>query len=103
MESVGHIIMIASCQADDANFQRIDKLMFNPVDIPHWIVLIYERQQRFRQEIAGQMITGFVNACRAVGTAIQAISTATGCTQSSQESPSITNRRSSDGNPAKEM
>ena len=41
--------------------------MFDPADIPHWVVLIYERQQRFRQEAAGQMITGLVNACEAVG------------------------------------
>src|SRR5580693_7873100 len=41
--------------------------MFNPANIPNWVVLIYERQQRFRPDVAGQMITGLVTACEAVG------------------------------------
>jgi hypothetical protein len=41
--------------------------MFNPADIPNWMVLIYERHQRFRPEAATKMIRGLVDACEAVG------------------------------------
>jgi hypothetical protein len=57
--------------------------MFKPAEVPNWVVLIYEGQQRFRQENARQMITDLVKACEAVGRATQASLTATSCTESS--------------------
>ncbi len=57
--------------------------MFKPAEVPNWVVLIYEGQQRFRQENARQMITDLVKACEAVGRAIQASLTASSCTESS--------------------
>jgi hypothetical protein len=57
--------------------------MFNPADIPNWIVIIYEQQKRFRDEVARRTITGLVDACKAVGRTIQAISTVTSFTKSS--------------------
>ena len=81
MVSVGHIITTRLCHVDNAYFRRIDKCMFNPVDIPNWIVLIYEQQQRFLQEVAGKTITDLLKACKDVGRAIQAISTATTITK----------------------
>lgn len=49
--------------------------MFKSVEVPNWVVLIYERQQRFRPETARQMIADLVKACKEVGRAIHARST----------------------------
>lgn len=49
--------------------------MFKSVEVPNWVVLIYERQHRFRQETARQMVTELVKACQAVGKATQLSST----------------------------
>jgi eukaryotic translation initiation factor 2C len=43
--------------------------MFNPSQVPHWMVIVYERQQRFNDQVANQMVTGLVNGCEAVGAA----------------------------------
>ncbi len=43
--------------------------MFNPSHVPNWIVIIYERQQRFNDQVANQMAADLVRACGAVGAA----------------------------------
>ena len=49
--------------------------MFKSVEVPNWVLLVYERQQRFRPETARQMIADLVKACKEVGRAIYARST----------------------------
>ena len=43
--------------------------MINPSQVPNWIVVIYERQQRFSDQVANQMAADLVKACEAVGAA----------------------------------
>jgi uncharacterized protein YoaH (UPF0181 family) len=43
--------------------------MFNASQVPHWMVVIYERQQRFTEQVANQMAAGLVSGCEAVGAA----------------------------------
>jgi hypothetical protein len=43
--------------------------MINPSQVPNWIVIIYERQQRFNDQVANQMAADLVRACEAVGAA----------------------------------
>lgn len=47
---------------------RIDKRFYNPAAIDRWIVVVYERQQRFNQQSAQDMIAGLVQGCTEVGT-----------------------------------
>jgi hypothetical protein len=60
---------------DNMYFERLDKLMSEPVEIPNWLLFIYESQLRFRQPSVKQMITDFVKGCVAVGKTFQASST----------------------------
>jgi len=46
---------------------RIDKHFFKPVEIPRWIVVVYERLQRFPMNAAQKLIFGLVGSCHAVG------------------------------------
>jgi eukaryotic translation initiation factor 2C len=48
-------------------FFRVDKRFFKPVEIPRWVVVIYEQQRRFGDNAARDMITGLVASCRDVG------------------------------------
>jgi hypothetical protein len=41
--------------------------MLQASKVPNWMVIIYERQQRFNEQTANQMATDFVKACEAVG------------------------------------
>ncbi|KAI9448014.1 argonaute-like protein [Lactarius indigo] len=52
------------------SFQRIDKRMFTPTNVAHWMIVIYERQQRFNDQVANQMASDLVRACEAVGISI---------------------------------
>jgi hypothetical protein len=45
--------------------------MFTPSQVPNWMLIIYERQQRFTDEAAHQLATGLVTGCEAVGAATQ--------------------------------
>jgi len=56
--------------------------MFKSAQVPNWVVLVYERQHRFRQEAVRQVVTELVKACEAVGKAIQPSSTVIGRTKS---------------------
>ena len=60
---------------DNQHFHRIDKLMYKSAEVPHWVVLIYERRNRFRDEAARKTIADLVKACEAVGRAVKASST----------------------------
>jgi hypothetical protein len=42
--------------------------MYSPSTVPSWILIIYERWQRFTEVVAGQMANDLVKACEAVGT-----------------------------------
>jgi eukaryotic translation initiation factor 2C len=42
--------------------------MFTPCSVGHWMVIIYERQQRFNNQTANQMANDLVKGCEAVGT-----------------------------------
>jgi hypothetical protein len=48
-------------------FCRIDKRMLQASQVPNWMVIIYERQQRFNEQTANQMAADLVKACNAVG------------------------------------
>ena len=41
--------------------------MFSPSSVAHWMVIIYERQQRFNDQVANQMAHDFAKGCEAVG------------------------------------
>jgi hypothetical protein len=83
MEYVGDIITIINdCVArDNSHFRRLDRLMFKAVEVPNWVVLIYERQQRFRPEVARRTMRDLVDACVSFGRAFRARSTATARTE----------------------
>jgi eukaryotic translation initiation factor 2C len=61
------IIVILFTRAD-AVILRVDKRFFKPVHIDRWVVVVYERVQRFGEGPAAEMIAGLVNSCREVGT-----------------------------------
>jgi hypothetical protein len=54
------------------HFERLDRLMFKPVEVPNWLLLIYESSRRFNLRSVEQMIGGFVRGCGAVGKSFQA-------------------------------
>jgi eukaryotic translation initiation factor 2C len=81
MEYVGDSIAISCFARDNGNFRRLDRLLFRAVEVPNWVVLIYERQQRFRPEVARRMIRDLANACESFGRVFRARSTATARTK----------------------
>ncbi|KAF8266852.1 argonaute-like protein [Lactarius quietus] len=52
------------------SFRRIEKRMFTPSSVAHWMIVIYERQQRFNDQVANQMANDLVKGCEAVGISI---------------------------------
>ncbi|KAI9448012.1 Piwi-domain-containing protein [Lactarius indigo] len=54
----------------DGAWNLIDKRMFTPSSVAHWMVIIYERQLRFNDQVANQMASDLVRACEAVGISI---------------------------------
>ncbi|KAH9062679.1 argonaute-like protein [Lactarius vividus] len=54
----------------DGAWNLIDKRMFSPSDVPNWMIIIYEQQQRFNDQVANQMASDLVRACEAVGISI---------------------------------
>ncbi|KAI0267569.1 Piwi domain-containing protein [Russula aff. rugulosa BPL654] len=48
-------------------WNMLEKIMSEPVEIPNWLLVIYEGTRRFNQRSVGQMIRSFVEACVAVG------------------------------------
>ncbi|CCA66578.1 related to argonaute-like protein-Laccaria bicolor [Serendipita indica DSM 11827] len=51
----------------NGEWNMIDKKLYRPASINRWIVIIFERQQRFSQNAADDMINGLRNATAAVG------------------------------------
>jgi hypothetical protein len=41
--------------------------MIHGSQVPNWMVIIYERQQRFNDQTANQMVNDLVRACEVVG------------------------------------
>jgi hypothetical protein len=57
------------------DFERLDRLMSEPVEIPNWVLLIYESQRHSNPQRVDRMIVDFVRGCGAVGKTSQANST----------------------------
>jgi eukaryotic translation initiation factor 2C len=55
----------------NGSWNMADKKFFKPMAIKNWVIIIYERQQRFRQDNARKMVDDFVHACGTVGMLIQ--------------------------------
>ncbi|KAJ7459186.1 argonaute-like protein [Mycena galericulata] len=51
----------------DGAWNMVDKRFFKPVSIDRWVVVIYERQGRFNESAANDMINGLCASCRDVG------------------------------------
>lgn len=47
--------------------KMVDKKFYQPTTIKGWVVVVYERQQRFRQEAADDMIKGLLDSFKEVG------------------------------------
>lgn len=45
----------------------IDRKFYKPVPIDTWVVVVYERSQRFNDRTAQEMVRGLLDACAAVG------------------------------------
>lgn len=45
--------------------------MFTASEVPNWMLIIYERPQRFTEQVANQLATDLVNGCEAVGAVTQ--------------------------------
>ncbi|KAI9467034.1 argonaute-like protein [Lactarius psammicola] len=54
----------------DGAWNLIDRRMFSPSSVPTWMIIIYERQQRFNDQVANQMASDLVKGCEAVGISI---------------------------------
>ncbi|KAH9035273.1 argonaute-like protein [Lactarius hengduanensis] len=51
----------------DGAWNLFNKRMFTPSNVAHWMIIIYERKQRFNEHVANQMASDLVRACEAVG------------------------------------
>ena len=54
----------------NGEWNMIDKKLYRPASINRWIVIIFERQQRFSQNAADDMINGLRSATTAVGASL---------------------------------
>ncbi|KAH9045386.1 argonaute-like protein [Lactarius pseudohatsudake] len=54
----------------DGAWNLIDKRMFTPTNVADWMIVVYERQQRFNDQVANQMASDLVRACEVVGISI---------------------------------
>ncbi|RDX40439.1 argonaute-like protein, partial [Lentinus brumalis] len=57
----------------DGEWNLIDKKFYQTVPIQRWIVVVYERQQRFRLQSAQDLVAGFVSMFQAVGIEVREI------------------------------
>ena len=58
----------------------IDRKFFKPITINRWVVVIYEREQRFNRDTAYDMVRNFLEQFAAVGTCMRVL----------RQSPSLT-------------
>lgn len=54
----------------NGEWNMIDKKLYRPAAIQRWIVVIYERPQRFSDSAAQDMVTGLRNATAGMGTSL---------------------------------
>ncbi|KIM90880.1 hypothetical protein PILCRDRAFT_811377 [Piloderma croceum F 1598] len=52
-------------------WNMVDKRFYKPASIDRWVVVVYERQQRFNQQSADEMTAGLMASCRDVGIVIK--------------------------------
>ncbi|KAI0750722.1 argonaute-like protein [Daedaleopsis nitida] len=55
----------------DGAWNMIDKKFWKPEGIKRWMVVVFEREQRFRRDIAQEMVNGFLKAFAAVGMRVE--------------------------------
>ena len=67
MEHVSSKSLMPNIRSAYHHLPRIDKRFFKAATFKFWAVVVYERQQRFRLEVAQEMVKQFVTACRDVG------------------------------------
>ena len=68
MEFVNKVVVVCTAVLMTSFFGRMEKRMFSPSKVAHWMIIIYERQQRFNDQVANQMAHDLVKGCEAVGT-----------------------------------
>jgi eukaryotic translation initiation factor 2C len=51
----------------DGAWNMVDKRFFRPVTIEHWIIVIYERRERFGDGAVNDLIKGLLDSCRSCG------------------------------------
>jgi hypothetical protein len=72
MEFVNKVVVVCTAVLITFFFSgRMEKRMFSPSKVAHWMIIIYERQQRFNDQVANQMAHDLVKGCEAVGTVTQ--------------------------------
>ncbi|CCM03176.1 uncharacterized protein FIBRA_05298 [Fibroporia radiculosa] len=54
-------------QPRDGAWNMIDKKFWSPARVDRWVVVVYERQQRFTDQHAREMIEGLRSACKQAG------------------------------------
>ncbi|KAF8992551.1 argonaute-like protein [Cyathus striatus] len=54
-------------QPSNGAWNMVDKRFFKPVTIDRWIVVIYERENRFNNAAANSMVSGLIEGCIQVG------------------------------------
>ncbi|KAG5651697.1 hypothetical protein H0H81_007756 [Sphagnurus paluster] len=55
----------------DGAWNMIDKRFIKAETIERWIVVVYERRDRFTDQDAGEMVRGLISGCRSVGITVQ--------------------------------
>jgi eukaryotic translation initiation factor 2C len=55
----------------DGAWNMRDKKFYKPAPIRKWVVIIYERQARFRQDIATEMVQSFIQGAQSVGMTVE--------------------------------
>ncbi|KAL0949487.1 hypothetical protein HGRIS_009541 [Hohenbuehelia grisea] len=54
----------------NGSWNMVDKRFFRPVTIERWVIVIYERRERFNDQAVRDMINGLIASCREVGITI---------------------------------
>ncbi|KAI0677581.1 argonaute-like protein [Trametes maxima] len=61
----------ATIKPRDGAWNMIDKKFFRPVKISRWCVAVFERQNRFRPDLAEEMVRGLLDAFASVGIQVE--------------------------------
>lgn len=73
-------LTISPKQPRDGQWNMVDKKFYRPVTINRWVVVVYEREQRFNRDTAYDMVRNFLEQFAAVGTCMRVL----------RQSPSLT-------------